>query len=83
MTAQVTDLDWRRRGACKDVDPEIFFRESQRGVKIAKAICAGCPVQARCLPWALDQSDDRFGVAAGMTPAERLQLRVAMGKVAV
>lgn len=78
----MTDLDWRRRSACKDEDPELFFRESARGVRLAKAVCATCPVQGACLTWVLDTDDDRFGVAAGMTPKERNRLRIAMGKVA-
>ena len=81
MTATVTDLDWRQRGACKDADPEIFFRDSARSIKRAKEICARCPVQAACLLWALD-SDDQWSVAAGMTPRERERLRAAMGRAA-
>lgn len=76
----MTAADWRLRGACKD-DPELFFRTSKRGIKRAKDLCAICPVKAQCLPWALD-TNDRFGIAAGMTPEERDLLLVAMGRAA-
>ena len=82
MSAPVSDLNWRRRGACKDADPEIFFRESARGIEKAKKVCRVCPVQGACLTWVLDQDDDRFGIAAGMTPHERYLLRVATGRAA-
>ena len=83
MTAPVMDLDWRQRGACKDVDPDVFFRESARGTKIAKAVCAGCPVQYACLEWVLTlDDDDRFGVAAGLTVRERAALRRLAGRFA-
>jgi len=72
-----TDLDWRQRSACKDEDPEIFFRDSQRGVRQAKAVCTRCPVTATCLAWALSAPDDRFGVAGGLTAGERNDLRRA------
>ena len=81
MTAVVTDLNWRQRGACKDADPEIFFRDSARSIKRAKEICATCPVQAACLLWALD-SDDQWSVAAGLTVQERKPLRAVMGTAA-
>lgn len=81
MSAATADLDWRQRGACADVDPDVFFRDSKLGVKRAKAVCADCPVIGRCLEWALD-TDDRWSVAAGMTPDERARLRVAMGRAA-
>ena len=81
MTAVVTDLNWRQRGACKNEDPEIFFRDSARSIKRAKEICARCPVQAACLTWALN-SDDQWSVAAGMTVQERDRLRAVMGRAA-
>jgi WhiB family transcriptional regulator, redox-sensing transcriptional regulator len=81
MSAATADQDWRQRSACKDEDPDIFFRESKRGIRQAKAICAACPVQPACLEWALD-TGDRWSVAAGMTPGERSLLRVAMGRAA-
>ncbi|MGH3614103.1 MAG: WhiB family transcriptional regulator [Pseudonocardia sp.] len=67
--------DFRHRGACRSVDPEIFFpaavqgREYERQVSIAKTVCAGCPVLAECLTWAVAHQPD--GIAGGMTEHER------------
>jgi WhiB family redox-sensing transcriptional regulator len=61
--------------ACNDVDPEVFFpppygEERMQMLTIARAICGRCPFTAECLRYALD-IDDRFGVYAGTTAAER------------
>lgn len=56
--------DWRRRAACRGVDPEEFFPTIPAGptpdgadehplVRRAKAICAGCPVAGQCREFAL------------------------------
>jgi len=39
----------------------------------AKAVCAGCPVRAECLAWALEQRIE-FGILGGLTEHERRQL---------
>lgn len=83
MIPPAMDLGWRQRGACRDEDPDLFFCESARGAKAAKAVCAGCPVRGACLEWVLTlDDDDRFGVAAGMTPRERAALRRIAGRFA-
>ncbi len=67
--------DFRHRAACRSVDPEVFFptavvgREYEMQVSVAKAVCAGCPVQSECLTWALAVLPD--GIAGGMTEHER------------
>jgi Transcription factor WhiB/Homeodomain-like domain len=71
--------DWRDRAACRWVDPELFFPTAESGplldrqVAAAKAVCAGCPVRARCLAWALDALP--YGIAGGLTEQERQQTR--------
>ena len=57
------------------VQKKVFFptavrgREYERQVSIAKAVCAGCPVRAECLTWALSNLSD--GIAGGMTQHDR------------
>ncbi|MHA6784703.1 WhiB family transcriptional regulator [Pseudonocardia saturnea] len=57
------------------VQKKIFFpaavqgREYEQQVSVAKAVCAGCPVRAACLSWALAHQPD--GIAGGMTEHER------------
>lgn len=60
------NLDWLARGLCRDVDPEIFFESTDK----AKAICAQCPVQPKCLSWSLD-TWPRYGVFGGLSEDER------------
>jgi WhiB family redox-sensing transcriptional regulator len=67
--------DWRHRAACRGHDnPELWFPlDEERPDALALAICAGCPVQAECLAFALDHGLD-FGVFGGLTRGERREL---------
>jgi WhiB family redox-sensing transcriptional regulator len=63
--------------ACQTADPDLFFgpdaereRDRQRRVAQAKAICAGCPIRAACLAWALD-TNQTYGIWGGADEAER------------
>lgn len=71
--------DWRHDAACRDADPELFFPVGMDGpalvqVGAAKAVCAGCPVRAVCLRWALESGQDA-GVWGGLSEDERRALR--------
>jgi WhiB family redox-sensing transcriptional regulator len=73
------DDDWAARGACRQADPELFFPVSAEGPAVgqlarAKEVCARCPVQPRCLDYALETGQD-FGVWGGTTEHERRVLR--------
>lgn len=72
-------MDWRRKAACLDEDPELFFPVGTTGPAIAqteraKAICQACDVSEDCLEWALDTNQDA-GVWGGMNEDERRALR--------
>lgn len=48
-----TEQDWRKRAACRDEDPEIFFAVgiglgAERATAEAKSICARCDVIDEC-----------------------------------
>ena len=67
--------NWRELAACRDADPELFFPigaagRALRQVDEAKQVCAGCPVRAQCLTWALDKRVTD-GVWGGTTEDER------------
>ncbi len=69
--------DWQYRGACRAVDPELFFHpEGERGPRkerresAAKAVCARCPVLASCRAHALAVREP-YGVWGGLTEDER------------
>lgn len=72
-------MDWRQMAACRDEDPELFFPVGSSGPaaaleKAAKAVCAGCPVKADCLSYALGTGLDH-GVFGGLTENERRNAR--------
>lgn len=73
-----TGLSWRHESACRWIDPDLFWpvgesAPARKQAEDAKAVCAGCPVRAQCLEWALEAEQD-FGVWGGMTERERRAL---------
>lgn len=71
---------WTDLAACRGVDPELFYPVSATGpaqmqVAEAKEVCAGCPVTADCLNWAL-RAGEPAGIWGGTTPDERRYLRL-------
>jgi hypothetical protein len=69
---------WRDRARCREVDPDLFFPVgdgplTRKQTAQAKEVCAGCPVIAECLAFALTHLPE--GIAGGTTPAERVALR--------
>lgn len=62
------------------MEPKVFFTESRRKVEVAKAICAGCPVQADCFEDTLEMPEhlQEYGVRAGMTPLELKAYKLAL-----
>ncbi|WP_345217076.1 WhiB family transcriptional regulator [Georgenia halophila] len=67
-------LQLARQGLCAQSDPEAFFPGKGESPAPAKAICARCPVTARCLEHAL-ANDERLGVWVGTSERERRRLR--------
>jgi WhiB family redox-sensing transcriptional regulator len=75
--------NWRDDAACRDADPELFFPIGTAGPALreigeAKRICRCCPVQTRCLAWALDHGIPD-GVWGGTTEDERRAIRTLPG----
>jgi WhiB family redox-sensing transcriptional regulator len=66
---------WRAEAACHGIDPDVFFPErgDVAGMRAAKAICAGCPVRAACLDYALE-NHEREGVWSGTAAKERRRI---------
>lgn len=78
--------DWRGQAACAETDdPEMWFSDTQgrrsrlnrERTEQAQAICAGCPVQERCLDvaLALPPGFDLYGIYGGLTVEDRRDLR--------
>jgi WhiB family redox-sensing transcriptional regulator len=72
----MADDGWKKRAACRDKGPAIFFpedaigkgRAKTNGYKEARRICQGCPVREEC---AQAGRHERFGVWGGMSENER------------
>ncbi|MEU6597912.1 WhiB family transcriptional regulator [Streptomyces flaveolus] len=71
--------DWRDFGACRGVDPELFFTEGkgqQVQLREAQAVCWGCPVRQQCGEYAI-AAGEYWGIWGGMTQS---QLRTARNR---
>ncbi len=75
---QVAD-PWKTDAACQspDVNPDWFFPDSSRptvmAIRMARRVCAGCPVKVPCLDVGLRMRHD--GIYAGTTLAQRRAVR--------
>jgi WhiB family transcriptional regulator, redox-sensing transcriptional regulator len=70
---EVVDLTWRTSGACRGLDPEIFYPSDEDEAAEAKGICNGCHVQVTCLEYAL-RFREKEGVWGGCTERERRRI---------
>ena len=80
-------MSWREVAACRGADPELFFPVGTAGpgarqVEAAKRICRTCPVQHKCLTWALEHGVTD-GVWGGTTGEERRTLRRPARRAAI
>src|SRR6185436_15895807 len=61
---------WTDKAACRDADTELFFDDSRRAIRHAKAYCQGCPVWQQCRTYAYRNGIDE-GVWGGLSAKER------------
>jgi WhiB family transcriptional regulator, redox-sensing transcriptional regulator len=84
VAARAASLGWISRGACRQVDPDLFFPIAAvtspvvRQVEAAKAVCARCTVRANCLSYALETLPE--GIWGGTTDQERRAARRYSGR---
>ncbi len=76
IDAHVLGLAWQSRGLCRGLPPDIFFPDDRGSSDIAKRICAGCPVRAECLEYALAIREP-FGVWGGASERDRRRITKA------
>jgi WhiB family redox-sensing transcriptional regulator len=69
--------DWTAEALCAQTDPEVFYPFNEQWSGSAKRVCAGCPVMAQCLAFAL-VTDEPHGVWGGLTTEERTLVRTAL-----
>lgn len=67
---------WMARGACRGRDPGPWMSTLPALVAEARAVCRGCPVNLRCLQYAVDFEQQTLVAEplmfGGRTPAERM-----------
>jgi len=77
------DVTWRDFASCATADGDFWYPESSQGTsretRKAKDVCAGCPVSAQCLDFALTHMRDThdyamFGIWAGTTVEDRKRM---------
>jgi WhiB family transcriptional regulator, redox-sensing transcriptional regulator len=66
-------INWRELGACRGLEPSIFFPEEEDDAIDAKEVCAGCGVRVACLEHALTIREKQ-GVWGGATERERRRI---------
>jgi WhiB family transcriptional regulator, redox-sensing transcriptional regulator len=67
---------WSDDGLCLEYPSVDWFPEQGKPAAPAKAVCARCLVQRKCLGFALEQGIE-WGVWGGSSARERIQLRRA------
>ncbi|MBB1252886.1 WhiB family transcriptional regulator [Streptomyces sp. OF3] len=80
-TSTRDDDHWTQRAACAGTyDGMTAERTEHANIRLARAVCAACPVREPCLADALAAEGltgpgQRWGVRGGLTPRERWHRR--------
>lgn len=67
------EIQWRQLGACRGLDPTIFYPDDEDDATEAKEVCAECGVRVACLEYALSVRE-KAGVWGGATERERRRM---------
>lgn len=67
------EIVWRELGACRGLEPSIFYPDDDDDALDAKEVCAECGVRVACLEFAL-QAREKQGVWGGATERERRRI---------
>lgn len=70
----VAQVGWMNRGACRGLDPNLFFPIYEKDEAVPKEVCSTCPVRIECLEYSLERREDH-GIWGGTTEKERRRLR--------
>lgn len=71
-------MSWLNDAICSQTDPEAFFPEKGGTARIAKAVCAKCPVIEQCREYAIHDTS-LMGVWGGTSEMERRAIRSERG----
>ena len=67
------EIVWRQLGACRGLEPSVFYPDDEDEALEAKAVCADCGVRVACLEYSL-QVREKAGVWGGATERERRRM---------
>lgn len=71
---------WMEEALCAQVDPDMWFPPvGERGTE-AKKICMRCPVREQCLDYALNASENPYGIWGGVGQHNRNAMRRERGE---
>lgn len=70
---------WMDNAACAEVGTDLFFptKEDRASSKLARTICASCPVATQCLDYAV-RTGINHGIFGGVTESARAKTRRAV-----
>jgi len=80
--APVATPRWMHDAACRHLDTNIFFPDTEIDEHTAQLVCATCRVRNACASYALDH-DELRGVWGGFTERDRRRIRRATWDTAV
>ncbi len=69
----VKQIVWRELGACRGLEPSIFYPDDDDDALDAKEVCGECSVRVACLEFALN-AREKQGVWGGATERERRRI---------
>lgn len=79
IEVDIREARWKLDGLCNEYDADLMWPVGTTGpaeaqIQQAKAVCAQCPIAARCLEFA-NQNHEYYGIWGGLTEEERRELR--------
>lgn len=73
VAATGQDDNWRQSGACRGLDPDLFYPERGADPKPTQRICADCGVREECLDYAMERRE--IGIWGGTSERERRRIK--------
>jgi WhiB family redox-sensing transcriptional regulator len=76
---EAADMSWQEQGACRGMDPDLWFPDRGESSVEGKRICREqCPVRFECLEYALEAHER--GLWGGYSERERRRMRESPSK---
>lgn len=78
VVSELDGIRWRLRGRCAGDQSGAWFADLRTpAARLARQVCAACPVRMRCLAAALLYGEE-YGIWGGLSPEERAELDVRL-----